>query len=550
VSDCDVLIVGAGPVGLAAANTLLFHGVTPRLVERLPEAVNQSRAAGIQSRTLEVLQRLGLLDKFLAIGTRVHGARIFDGDKKLLGHMELETADTPFPFMLGLGQTGTERLLTGGLADHGLGIERNVELVSLKQEPDHVIAQLRHSDGREETVRGKYLIGCDGSRSAVRHQLGLELVGETIPSHWLTADCCVEWEFGRAEAVAFLTKEGFLFAMAIEEGRWRLIIPALHPLPEGQSATLEDVQAVCNMIVPVPCKLHSPHWVAQFGLNTRLVPTMKVGRVFLCGDAAHVHSPVGGQGMNTGIQDAFNLGWKLAMRLRGQAGDALLESFNVERHANAKRMLSGVGPGTKVINLRNPLGVEARNRIVNFALQFDAVRERIRRGVQEVDVNYRRGPLTGEWTGPLPAASAQASNDLSHTTDFGEGPRPGDRAPDIEALQFPQGLLQSLFESWIRNPKSQALIFSGNATADRLDVLRSYAEELKTTFGEWMDAIVIQSLDAASPGTVFDADGRGRQSYGARHECLYWVRPDGYIGFRSQPANPDALRDFLNRITA
>lgn len=549
MNDCDVLIVGAGPVGLTAATTLLFHGIRPRLIERLPEVINQSRAAAIQSRTLEIFQRLGLVDKFLAQGTRVHGARIYDGKKNLIAHLQLDGGETPFSFMLGLGQSFTENLLTEGLAKYGATVERNVELVSFTQNADAVEARLRHSDGTEEVVRCKYLIGTDGSRSTVRHQLGLELVGETIPSHWLTADCSVDWEFARDEAVAFLTTNGFTFAMPIEDDRWRFISPSSHPLPEGKCATLEDVQAVCDRIVPVPCKLHTPHWVTQFGLNTRLVPSMQEGRVFLCGDAAHVHSPVGGQGMNTGIQDAYNLCWKLALRLTGRAGDSLVMSFNTERHDNAARMLRGVRPGTKIVNLHNPVAIEIRNQIMHFAFQFDAVRERIRRGVEEIDVNYCQGPLTGEWMETMAPPSENILESMSQGSDFRAGPRAGDRAPDIEGLQFADGSQGSLFESWVGDPKSQTLIFAAHSTSDRIKALEGIAATLSSSYAAWMNVRIL-TMEPSSFGDVIDPEGAAHRQYGAKIESLYWVRSDGYIGFRSRPVNADALIAYLKKIIA
>jgi 2-polyprenyl-6-methoxyphenol hydroxylase-like FAD-dependent oxidoreductase len=548
MNSTEVLIVGAGPVGLAAANVLAQHGAKARIIDRLPVPTHQSRAAAIHARSLELLERLGLVEKFIAAGTWIHGARLYDDKARLLGAIHLEQIDSPYPGLLGLGQTMTERLLAEALDEHGITVERRVELVRFAQDGDGVTATLARADGTEETARCRYLIGCDGGKSTVRHQLGLKLEGETLDAHWITADCHVDWEFSGEEAIAFMLPAGFMFAMAIEDGRWRFISAIDRPLPEGQEARLEDVQSICDQLLPVPVRLHSPHWVGQFGINTRLTPTMQVGRVFLCGDAAHVHSPVGGQGMNTGIQDAFNLCWKLALAIAGPGGnDALIKSFNDERHSNAKRMLGEVGPGTRIVNLRHPVATAIRSAIAHFALQFDAVRSRLQQSVAELDVHYRHSPIVEEHLGPIPRGGA-VPGVLASCADFGKGPRPGERAPDIHELRpFDGSEGKRLFQMWVRDPRSQILVFLADAEPARIETLRAGLADLRKRFGKWVETTLIHPGSGLRDAWC-DGDGSGHHRYGARHESLYLIRPDGYVGFRSQPADTAALVRHLQEL--
>src|SRR5262249_4053691 len=208
-------------------------------------------------------------------------------------------------------------------------IERSVTLTGFSQTPDAVTATLGHGDGREERFATPYLLGCDGGKSAVRHQLGITLEGETLDAYWATADVRMGWPYPVDEGVALPTREGFVFATPLPHERWRLVVSmGEKPVELPKEVSLEEVEQACHR-VGVHVKLSDPTWISPFAINTRLVPSMQAGRVFLAGDAAHVHSPVGGQGMNTGIQDAINLAWKLALVVRGKGSEALLASYNI-----------------------------------------------------------------------------------------------------------------------------------------------------------------------------------------------------------------------------
>jgi 2-polyprenyl-6-methoxyphenol hydroxylase-like FAD-dependent oxidoreductase len=555
-----VLIVGAGPVGLTAALSLAQQGVPCRIVDRLPQRINQSRAAIIHSRTMELLERLGVVAGFLEAGIRVHGINVMDKDGRILLRNMLDDLPTAYNFLIGLGQDETERLLTEELARHGLAVERPTTLTALEQTGDAVTATLTHGDGREERVVTPYLIGCDGSRSTVRHQLNLTLEGETLDVYWVTADVMMECAYPRDELVAVPGEGqgGFGFASPLPHGRWRVVVdmgekPAVIP----NEVSLAEVQHACDR-TGLRVKLSDPTWISPFGVNTRMAPTMQVGRVFLAGDASHVHSPVGGQGMNTGMQDAINLAWKVALMVKGQGTEALLDSYNAERHANARRLLGFVGPATKMVNLRHPVAIALRRLVMTAVSQLGLTSLAARRA-SEIDIQYRHSPVVGEHHQPI-ADRLRVHDPALHPSlfdcwDFGKGPHPGERAPDAHGLSAPSTEPARLYQDWSGDHRHQLLVFTGrHPSPDRVTALASLAREAAASSPDLIRSRLIIPADIPIPDDVnknlvlVDHDGDAHPLYGARYECLYLVRPDSYIGFRSQPAEAGPLREYLGRI--
>ena len=513
-----VLIVGAGPVGLSAAVALARAGISIRIIDRLTAPTNQSRAAIVHARSLEHFERLGFVNDFLAAGVKVHGAAIYGPGNLLLVRPSLDQLPTPYPFMLGLEQFETERLLTSRLKELGVLVERGVELVDFDDSGDHVSACLRHPDGSEKTANFTHLLGCDGAQSTVRNVLGLHLEGETLDAIWITADVKIRWDRDPGEAIAYLSPDGIVFIAAMNDDRWRVIVnlPKMTKA-EAEKLTIEDVQTIVRERFGADVPLYDPVWISPFGINTRMAPTMRRGRAFLAGDAAHVHSPVGGQGMNTGIQDALNLSWKLALVLRGAARQELLESYNAERHANARRLLARVGPATKMASLRHPVAIEVRNWVIHVLgeLGFSHAMPRI---VSMLDVAYPDSPIVTE----------------SHTSWLSRGPRAGERAPDAEGLLCacsPEP--QRLFTLWSGDDRHQLLLFAGDNVS-----------HFPTSPLYSITRIVRQGTPA--DGVVVDTEGHAHEAYAvAKVGACYLVRPDGIIAFRSGEPDAAALLEYL-----
>lgn len=551
-----VLVVGAGPVGLAAAVSLAQQDVPVRIVDKLAHRINQSRAAIIHARTLEMLEHLGVIDGFLAAGIRAHGVRVMDIDGNTLLQNSLDGLPTHFSYVVGIGQDETERLLTEELAKHGVAVDRGITLTALVQTPDSVTATLTHADGRTETAEVPYVLGCDGAKSTVRHQLGLHLEGETLDVFWVTADIKMECNYPRDEILAIPTAQGFGFASPLPHDRWRVVVD-MGPKPDvlPTEIPLADVQAAADR-VGLRGRLSEPTWISPFGVNTRMTSTMQVGRVFLAGDASHVHSPVGGQGMNTGIQDALNLAWKLGLAMKGKATPALVDSFNAERHANAKRLLGFVGPATKLVNLRNPVALKLRALAMKAVSQLGLTALAAKRA-SELDIHYRHSPVvaehhlgTGEWLRAL--IHHENHPDLFDCWDFGKGPHAGERAADAHGLAVGTAEPRRLYEDRIGDYRHQLLVFAGRQPkAERIAVLAAFADKIEAASGGLIRSRLVRLPDVAGPETaLIDGEGEAHHHYGARHECLYLIRPDGYVAFRSQPVEEAPLQAYLKTIFA
>ena len=340
-TDTQVLVVGAGPVGLFMAAELKRHGVSCRIVDKNDGPTHDTRAAAIQARTLEILESLGLADEFVQAGHICHAKATYTSDHKLIKYLTFDELDSAFPFVLQLPQSQTERLLAGYLARLGTEVERRVELVAFEQDEDGVRATLRHPDGRQETANVSYLVACDGAHSTVRHALGVSFSGDDYPTDLISADVQVDWKLPRDEQLSFFAAEGMLTIFPLPKGRAAIVAdlgPAQGDHPPPGAPALEDLQAIFDARTPGGV-LSDPIWSVRYRVHGRQAERYQVGRVFLLGDAAHVCSNIGGQGMNTGMQDAYNLGWKLGLVLNAGSPASLLDSYHPERHQAGRDML-------------------------------------------------------------------------------------------------------------------------------------------------------------------------------------------------------------------
>lgn len=413
-----VLIVGAGPVGLTMAAELARYGVTVRVIDRSPEPSRTSKALVVWSRTLELMDRMGCTAAFLGAGLKAHGATIRAGTR-VLGRPRFDTIASPYPFALMIPQSETERLLAAHLASCGVAVERQVELVGFEDRAGSVEVRLRHADGSEETVAAPWLIGCDGAHSTVRHGLGVAFDGSAQDDDWMLADVRLDGD-GRPredEIATFLHRDGPFVIFPIPGGRARVIatVGKTDPAHRRPDPTLRDVQAMIDARAGGGFRATDPVWLSNFRINERKVSDYRRGRVFLAGDAAHVHSPAGGQGMNTGMQDAIDLAWKLALVARGGARDALLDSYSTERSAVGDRVLRNAGRLTDVATLSNPAAQAARNLAIQVLLGFAPVRGGIATEMSEIGIGYPDSTLSqgpgaglrfppGDYGGPPPGA--------------------------------------------------------------------------------------------------------------------------------------------------
>ena len=353
--NIPILIIGAGPVGMTMASELARYGMPVRIIDKAAHRTDKSKALVIWSRTLELLDRGGGSAPFVDAGFKAKAVNIIAGEE-VIGRVSMENVQSPYPFGLMLPQSETERLLEDRLARLGVTVERQVELISFKKNTDVVQAMLRHSDGRQDAVSTQWLLGCDGHIVPCA-MAWATFTGETLDSDWMLADIHMSgYPFPDSEVSVYWHRDGAFVIFPISPGRYRVVANfppsgAEHP----PTPTLEDVQAVIDQRGPKGIKASDPIWLAGFRINDRKVADYRWGLVFLVGDAAHVHSPAGGQGMNTGMQDAFNLAWKLALVFHNSCGEHLLDSYSPERSAVGDEVLKAAARLTALGTMHNPV---------------------------------------------------------------------------------------------------------------------------------------------------------------------------------------------------
>jgi 2-polyprenyl-6-methoxyphenol hydroxylase-like FAD-dependent oxidoreductase len=544
MTSARVLVVGAGPVGLTAACELRRRGVDVRIIDAAPVPTDGSKAIGIHARTLEALDAMDIAARFVAVGRKIHGVNAYADGTRIV-HVSLDDIDSPYSYMLSLPQSETERLLSERLFELGPAVERGVKLTGLSQDEDSVTATLAHADGPQETARVGWLLGCDGAHSMVRHSLGLPFDGAPYDEQFVLADLRISWALPDDETHAFLSPDGVAAALPMPRGRWRLVAEASLEEP-----TLEDLTHLLRTRGAPEFFLSDPGWMTSFRIHRRISPKYRQGRVFLAGDAAHIHSPIGGQGMNTGMQDAFNLAWKLALVETGVGREALLDSYHPERHPVAEATIQGTDLATRVVTMRNPIAREMRDRLAVLISGLEVVQKRMLANASETAVGYRSSPIVDEARMSLARATVGMrvgeGPTLADWVGFGSAPHPGDRAPDV-AIDDETNL-----QDILRHVRSTLLLFDGAApTPEGYANLADIARRVRERWGTHVDAWIVvprRSRPAHLGGEeriLLDPKGSLHRRYGAGSECLYLVRPDGYVGFRSQPAAWKGLEEHL-----
>ena len=450
----QVLIVGAGPVGLTMAMELARYGVSVRIVDKAAQRTDKSKAIVLWSRTLELLDRAGCTGDFVTVGHKVLAANII-ASRQLMAHVDFTGVDSPHPYALMIPQSDTERLLEEQLERLGVTAERRTEVSSFAQGARGVTAAVRDESGLEEVIEADWLIGCDGAHSVVRHGLGLPFDGDTMQTDWILADLHLRgYPLPETEMATYWHEDGVLLMIPLSATRFR-VIADLGPSSGGSAVTptLDRVQAIIDHRGPGGMIAADPIWLSGFRINERKVNDYRSGRVFVAGDAAHIHSPAGGQGMNTGMQDAFNLAWKLALVCKGEAAETLLDSYSVERSAVGDQVLKAAGHLTMIATMRNHTAQAVRNLFGRILLGLNPVRRAMVNNMAEISVGYDHSPLNG---GSIHNAVCAPGHRLApvdgRTAGSGSKPRFAVFAASNSDVRALAGSFPDLIDSTIRPP--------------------------------------------------------------------------------------------------
>lgn len=509
----DLVIVGAGPTGLSLALEAARHDLSFRLVDRAEGPSTRSKALAVQARTLEIFDAWQVAETAVAAGQPLRAIHARSGGERV-ATLRFDGLESPYPFPLILAQSKTERILADRLTALGGAVEWRTEMTGLRRTGDGVVATVDTPAGGEE-IEARWIAGCDGAHSAVRRVLDLPFEGEAYPEEFVLGDVKIDWHLAADEGHAFFHGADLLVALPLgEPRRWRLIATRRREEETGEDPDLAEVRRILRGTAGMKVDVTGPEWLASFRLHRRIVPRFRVGRAFLLGDAAHIHSPAGGQGMNTGVQDARNLGWKLGLAASGRAGDRILDTYDAERRPVAETILRWTDVAFRVALGQSALARAVRRFAPAVALDLDVVSRRARRLVSQLGIAYPDSPIVGE------AADAP----------FGDGPEPGDRAPDAP-LPRPAWSEGARVFDLLREPLHVVLLF-GTAAGGEL------AERFAA-------AVARSPIREASIHAVPVLEAEAAGAYGVGRAGAVLVRPDGHVAWRG-PLDPAPLERFLD----
>lgn len=506
----DVIIVGAGPTGMALACQFIRYGIDFVIIDKKDKITPYSKAIGVQARTLEIYEQIDLADNLIRQGTLAEKVRLAEGGE-VRGEVTLTDIGegmSPYPFLLLVEQSMHEHLLNDFIKSNGKEILWNTELESFTQDESGVNANIKTADGMQENLEAKFLVGCDGAKSPVRHALELQFEGNTFERLFYVADVQIDWEYSHDALMVCLAQSTITAFFPLPgEKRYRIVgtFPENEERREGE-ILYEEIEKQIVEDTKLELDIYNVNWFSVYKVHSRRVEKFSRGRCFLAGDSAHVHTPAGAQGMNTGIQDAYNLAWKLALVLRGKANIGLLETYNEERLANAKRLLQttdrffdfGASEDAFVAFFRTHIFPY----IANFALHLKTVQRYIFPLVSQTGINYRKSSLSG-------------SDDFFRV-------KAGDRMPYF------------LYENTSIYEKLKSAKFHLLAFSDGQNQLPDLTDEF-APFAEFTDV------------HQFPLFPNIADIFGSNESFIVLLRPDNYVGFISKVNDIGHLKTYLSR---
>ena len=516
-----VLVVGAGPAGLLTAAELQRRGVQCLLIDAHERPLEWDRATVVHPRSLEIFDSLGIVEPLLAAGVKQRGARIH-ADGKVLGEIDLDLCGSRYPYNIGISEEVTESILADYLASHGGSVRRASKLVDLQERPDGMLARIQQPDGDIE-VLAEWVIGCDGHHSTVRELTGIEQDGHDISQPWAVFDAAISgWPEIFEANYAYLDRIPVILT-ALPGQRWRVY---LRPSAED-SDLVADALSTLRRYLP-EANFEDVAHPARFLCYTKVARQFRAGRILLAGDAAHTCSPAQGHGMNSGLHDAVNLAWKLALVCGGQCSDSLLDSYQAERRPAAQRVLASGDEAESAQLATDPDLLRERNAAIRKAFEDGASQHHEAVAEAELDIDYRDSPIVmGDRHDPV---------------------SPGQRLPDQIPIRLAAGGAGMLHEGAHRKGHTVFILGGPRTSADALAQVRAAIEPLSD--GAIIEAVVALTANADANGADGYLDPSLAGRLGVWHILVLAVRADGHVGLRSEERHVETLGAYVARLRA
>jgi 2-polyprenyl-6-methoxyphenol hydroxylase-like FAD-dependent oxidoreductase len=519
-----VLIVGAGPTGLTFAIQLQRYGIPFRIIDKQTKPVITSNALAVQICTLEIWNELGILSKALPLGNKIEGLNIFS-NKTRIANIELKDVKSSFPFILGLSQHQTETIMLEDLKEKNVHVEMNTDLISFAEKGSQISVSIQHLDRQVETLTTDWLIACDGGHSLIREKLNIPFQGKELPEHFVLADAEIKSELSPHQAYIFSSSDGPFMLIHYNHQYTRIIAEVSHDpiLKQAKTLTFDQVKQLAKERFPFTMQISEPVWTSGFWIHEKIIKEYQHGHIFFVGDAAHIHSPAGGQGMNTGIQDAYNLSWKLALVLKNELNPQALSTYQQERKPVGEKVLKETTALTRMVSMHNPFLVFLRNIFVAFIFKFKFFRRAFANNFSQIKLHYSENLL------------------IKNNAKFHLGPKAGTRMRDV---MYDNKKLSDLTQG----PQFCLLIFTSTYNF-HIDSCLKLKNEMDHHVKSKIKIILITYHNLCpewNDEKIVDDTLRIHKAYGVTDPQFFLIRPDKYIGFRDHLSNSQKLLDFLN----
>jgi 2-polyprenyl-6-methoxyphenol hydroxylase-like FAD-dependent oxidoreductase len=532
-NEYDVLIIGAGPSGLALGLQLARYGVKFQIIDKRSTFNSDSHAFAIQGSTLEILNDLGVAEGIMQLGLQVKKVNAFIKEAPSFDIDFKQEIPSPFSYLVTLEQSKIEKLLAGGLQLKGHHVSWNAELLSFKQSKTGVTAEIQQ-DGKKVTTTASWIVGCDGVHSSVRQILGIHLQGNSYSERFIMADLAIQWALPKDQAYAFLHPSDLFLVFPLPNDLYR-VMTTQDNIPHKGDITMEHLVSKFKKLCPVEGSITSPKWLSGYEVQRGFAQRMRKSRAFLVGDAAHIQSPVGGQGLNSGIQDAYNLGWKLGLHIKGLVKDQYLDSYESERLNIAKSIHTNTNLAMNIVMTHSKLGQLLRDMIAPLILNYPAAQKQLKRIIADSPVSYRQSHIMFNEKMPGQGLARKLKE------SFTGGVNIGSHAPSVDLLE-PKGFKRFQLLKLMEGPKHTILVMLGENSKEfpeqyaNFSLIKKEFEEFAQSYfivGE--HAIDYTCFDLNLTDAFIDPDGQGHQLYNCIETTLYLIRPDGFISYKGLP---------------